>query len=162
MSVSEPPASPPNRATGAGSRTEVGDPLIPSHHRHQALRSPRALTAGQRSDYSDPPKTRKDYTDERRRFPGTGSDWGWSRLGGRARKGEHGLLSVNLRLPRSEISYSGHQECRGTGLVTQVNPLTQCLHHCEVTGQCEVPASASFKISPGDTRVTLGLEGRGS
>ena len=94
--------------------------------------------------------------------PGYGTDWGWSRLDGWARKGEHGLLSVNLRLSKSEISHSGHQECGGTGLVTHVNPLTQCLHHCAVIGQCEVPASASFKNSPGDTRVTLRQEGRGS
>ena len=155
------PHPPPKQGYWGRACIESGDTLIPSHLRHKLCKVPET-PSGQRSDCSDLPKTRTDYTEEGRRFPGTGSDWGWSRLGGWARKGEHGLLSVNLRLSRSEISYSGHQECRGPGLVIQVNPLTQCLHHCAVTGQCEVPASASFKISPGDTRVTLGQEDRGS
>ena len=102
------PHPPPKQGYWGRACIESGDTLIPSHLRHKLCKVPET-PSGQRSDCSDLPKTRKDYTEEGRRFPGTGSDWGWSRLGGWARKGEHGLSTVNVRLSRSEISYSDHR-----------------------------------------------------
>ena len=46
--------------------------------------------------------------------------------------------------------------------MTGVKLLIQGLSHSAVFGVCEVAASASFQISPGDIGVTLGQEERGS